>query len=124
MITKNWDEKYFQQDIVIIGSGPAGLSIAMDLEENGLSSLVLEAGSESYSEKSQKYYEGTISGAHYPLQSARLRQLGGSTGHWGGYCTPMYDTDFSEWPIKKSDIDNYLDKSCKLLDIEPSWINL
>ena len=40
--------------IIIIGSVPAGISIAKKLEENKINSLIIEAGDEEYQEASQE----------------------------------------------------------------------
>jgi 2-polyprenyl-6-methoxyphenol hydroxylase-like FAD-dependent oxidoreductase len=39
--------------IIICGSGPAGMSIAIDLEEKKIPCLLVEAGDSTYSEKAQ-----------------------------------------------------------------------
>ena len=53
MIFKNIDEIINNNfDVVIVGSGPAGISLALKLEEEKIKTLILEAGSEEYSEKS------------------------------------------------------------------------
>ena len=63
MILKNYKEikdKFF--DVVVIGSGPAGLSIALELEKKNKKCLVIEAGKDTYDELSQGFYEGKITG--------------------------------------------------------------
>ena len=63
MIYKNTNEivgkKY---PVIIVGSGPAGISTALKLEERKIKTLILEAGSEEYSEKSQEFYKSKILG--------------------------------------------------------------
>ena len=34
------------------------------------------------------------------LKISRLRQFGGTSGHWGGNCVEMDNYDFERWPIK------------------------
>ena len=73
---------------IIIGSGPAGVSVALKLEEKGLDSLIIEAGSQNYSNESLNFLNGEVYGDHYSdLKTSRLRQFGGSSGHWGGTCS-------------------------------------
>ena len=46
--------------IIIIGSGPAGITIARKLEEKKISSLIVEAGDYEYNEDSQAYYKSKL----------------------------------------------------------------
>ena len=104
--------------IVICGSGPAGVSLALELEKKNIECLIIEAGDEFYSDFAQKRYEGKVLG-NFPedISITRLSQFGGTTGHWGGTCRTLDDYDFNEWPIKKKDLDPYLKKSCEILEI-------
>ena len=105
--------------VIIIGSGPAGISLALGLEEKNISSLIIEAGSNNFSEYSQEFYDGKVDG-WFPkdLKALRLRQFGGTTGHWAGTCRPLDSYDYNLWPIKKKDLDKYLKKSCEILEID------
>ena len=44
-------------DVVIIGAGPAGITLAMELEKRSISTALIEAGSKDYSEDSQNFYK-------------------------------------------------------------------
>ena len=108
--------------ILICGSGPAGLSLALELEKNKIECLIVEAGDEFYSEKAQNRYNGEIIG-NFPdnLSISRLSQFGGTTGHWGGTCRTLDGYDFKEWPITKDDLEPYLKDSCNILEIPNSF---
>ena len=108
--------------ILICGSGPAGLTIALELEKKKIECLVIEAGDEYFSEKAQKRYNGQVLG-NFPdnLSVSRLSQFGGTSGHWGGTCRTLDNYDFKSWPIKKSDIETYLEDSCNILEIPNSF---
>ena len=43
--------------VVIFGSGPAGLSLALELEKKNISCLIIEAGDEFYNDESQSYFK-------------------------------------------------------------------
>lgn len=116
----------FQPQVCIIGSGPAGLSLALSLADRRIPSLVLEAGGLTWDEASQALYEGVVVGdPYFDLRMARLRQFGGTSGHWQGWCRPLDEDDFdvrphmahSGWPIRKSDLDPYTDATHRLLEI-------
>ena len=58
-------------DVIIIGSGPAGISAALELSNSKKRIAVLEAGGEKYSEFSQDFYDGTSEGDKYfPLRTS------------------------------------------------------
>jgi hypothetical protein len=108
---------------IIIGSGPAGMSLALKFEKKKIPVLIIEAGHRYASDSSQVFYKGNVYGDNYPdLSAARLRQLGGSSGHWGGTCSVMTDYDFSKWPIKKNDLDIYESEAKGILNLKGSFI--
>jgi len=109
---------------IIVGSGPAGISTALKLEKNGFDSLILESGSADYNFNSQKYLDGDVIGDKYSdLKISRLKQFGGSSGHWGGNCNTLKEKDFSDWPIKKGDLDIYEREASKILNIKENFYN-
>lgn len=116
-------------DVCIIGSGPAGMTLALDLAERGRSVLMLEAGPARYDEASQKEYAGEVVGPlKFGLDVGRLRYLGGTSNHWGGFCQPLDAIDFeakvpgvdTEWPIRRTDLDPFLARAEGILELGPS----
>ena len=105
--------------IVILGSGPAGISLALKLEKKKINSLILEAGEEDYSEISQENYLSNIIGDNITdLRYSRLRQLGGTSGHWGGWCKPIEDWNLKDWPINIDEVNAYSNEASKILNID------
>ena len=47
--------KELNYDVVIIGSGPAGLTLALELEQKNISSLIIEAGDKNFTDESQNF---------------------------------------------------------------------
>jgi hypothetical protein len=123
MIFKNLDD--IQKKIffaIIVGSGPAGISTALKLEQNGYESLILESGSANYNSDTHKYLDGNVIGDEYnDLKTSRLKQFGGTSGHWGGNCNILKENDFDDWPIKKRDIDFYESEASKILNIKDNF---
>jgi len=101
-------------DICIIGAGPAGISLALALQDSGLGIVLLESGSDRQDKPTQALYEGSVADErmHPPTDSYRVRQFGGSSTIWGGRCMPMDEIDFerrdyiahSGWPISLADL--------------------
>ncbi|MCP4409167.1 MAG: GMC family oxidoreductase, partial [Gammaproteobacteria bacterium] len=83
-------------DVCIVGTGPAGISVALKLAERFEKIVLLEGGSDEWTQESQDLYRGTVVGdPYYPLDYTRVRYLGGSSNHWGGRCRPMDAADFA-----------------------------
>ena len=72
-------------DLCVAGAGAAGITLALELENCGLSVCLLEGGGLKAPPRSVDHpYNGESVGRDYPLLTTRLRYLGGSTNHWGG----------------------------------------
>ena len=110
------DNNYF---IIIIGSGPAGLTTALELEKRKIKSLILEAGNFKNENNPEEYLKGKIIGDEYTdISYSRLRQFGGTSSIWGGNCNPMYDQDLKEWPINSSDLQKYNQVTREILNLD------
>ena len=118
-------------DIVVVGAGAAGITIAKRLEALGNTVALLEGGGTEYTEKSQSCYEGIVTGdPYFDLDVTRLRYFGGSTNHWAGWCRSFEEVDFQrshlgpeyQWPIEFNDIDRFKEEACSILEI-PSEFN-
>lgn len=95
-------------DLAIVGAGPAGITLALELAGSGLSILLVEAGGRKPAAQVQDCFRGTVDDArHPPLSLYRARALGGTSTIWGGRCVPFDPIDFeprphiphSGWPI-------------------------
>ena len=119
MILKNLDNINLDNfPVAVFGSGPAGIATALELEKKNIKCLLIEAGDENYSEISQKFYEGKIIGDLITdLSASRLRQFGGTSGHWGGWSKPMEKYNFDLWPLNANDLNIYLNRTCEILNI-------
>ena len=118
MLINNIDSEHNKFDFTIIGSGPASITLALELEKKGFSSILFEAGDIEYTSESQKYYSGTVIGDKYfPLDITRLRYFGGTSNHWNGWCRPLDKYDLIDWPIDYNDLKKYLNKAARILEI-------
>jgi choline dehydrogenase-like flavoprotein len=100
-------------DLCIIGAGPAGISLALELEGSGMRVCLLEAGGDGYDAATQSLYEGTVVGDRYPpLRDTRFGGLGGATRVWAGWCRPLDEVDFEgsahgrgcRWPFGRPEL--------------------
>ena len=122
MLINNIDHVNNKFDFTIIGSGPASITLALELEKKGFSSILFEAGGIDFSSKSQKYYSGNVIGDKYfPLDITRLRYFGGTSNHWSGWCRPLDKYDLIDWPIDYNDLKKYLNKAAEILEIDPGF---
>ena len=117
-------------DLAIIGGGPAGISLALALADSGHDILLLESGGMAFDAKAQSLYAGAQTGVPYTaLDGGRLRFLGGSTNHWGGYCRPLDAIDFeardylphSGWPFGRKELEPYFPRAQGWVEAGP-WI--
>lgn len=87
-------------DLAIIGAGPAGVTIANECHGQGLRVALLESGGEEFDPDTQELYDGPVTGLEeVDLMAIRLRMLGGTSNHWGGYCLPLDPIDFDRGPL-------------------------
>lgn len=119
----------FSADLVIIGAGAAGITLARQFANTGTSVLLLESGGLERDEAQQDLYKGSLPGLQaLPLDVSRLRYFGGSTNHWAGWTRPLEPEDFasrkdwpaSGWPISRSTLDAYYPAAAKLAELGPT----
>jgi choline dehydrogenase-like flavoprotein len=113
-------------DVCIIGAGAAGITMALELVDTGMSVCVLESGGTEFEDDTSDLSVGGITGQPYAdLDVVRLRYLGGSTNHWGGWCRPFRDIEFenrdwvphSGWPITRKSLDPYYRAAAEYCEI-------
>ena len=125
------DGATLEADVCIAGAGAAGMTIALDLRASGLSVLLLESGGAERDLEVQSLSEGRMIGIDtWNVRAMRIRALGGTTGHWAGWCRPLTPQDFeardyislSGWPIKYSDLVPFYRRACETVQIgEFDW---
>ncbi len=110
-------------DICVVGAGPAGITLALELASYGIDVLLLEAGGEKFNELSEQDLKGdNVSLDHHaPLTECRSRQLGGTSALWVGRCLPLDPIDLekrthvtdSGWPIDWTELERYYPRANK-----------
>jgi nucleoside-diphosphate-sugar epimerase/choline dehydrogenase-like flavoprotein len=103
--------------LCIVGAGAAGLTLAARMADLGWDVILLEAGSNAFNPASQRFFEGEVvdPSVHWPLDTFRVRALGGTSLIWGGRAIPYDPIDFERrdwvpvpgWPIRYDEVARY-----------------
>jgi choline dehydrogenase-like flavoprotein len=118
-------------DVCVIGSGFAGVPLALRTSGNKLSTLMIEVGDapgvDMLSASHTKSFGVRNSGeVEYPAESLRVIGLGGTSNHWGGVTTRLWPDDFkmrstygfsTDWPISYADLEHYYCQSEDFLQV-------
>ena len=112
--------------VAVVGSGPAGVTLALELANRGVHVLILEGGGlEEDTTQQDLVAAGEIDlNRHAPLTMTHLRQVGGTSNIWGGRSLPFDPWDFevrsvtgaARWPISYEEIASYIPTACSWLD--------
>ena len=109
-------------DTLIIGSGPAGMAVALRLTEAGKRVLILESGHGDGDILPSVGY-GHLSGTYWNGHS--IRALGGTSNAWTGWTSPLRAIDFDHpsvgvsWPLTLEELQPYYRLAAPYLDRQP-----
>lgn len=118
------------ENIAIFGTGPAGITLAKELAKKGFEVSLFEAGDLDgefeFSDTKDPYEAEINEGIEYSTKYTRLRQFGGSSGHWGGWCRPLDPIDFEPrdevdspgWPIDISILNPFYSRALDVLEVK------
>lgn len=116
----------FSADICIVGAGAAGISMALEFIDTGITVLLIESGGTKPDKATQHLYAGTVVDPqlHSPPDRYRQRCFGGSSTIWGGRCVPFDDIDFqgrpyipnSGWPFDRETLVPYYQRASQLCE--------
>jgi len=128
------DASQITADLIIIGGGLAGITLAKELAGGPLKVAILESGGREIDMENQALYAGSAVVRapgnpdkpldDYPVQS-RIRAFGGSGHVWGGKCAPLDPADFAQrdwaphsgWPMSREQLQPFYDRACDVLEI-------
>lgn len=112
-------------ELAVVGAGPAGITVALEAADRGISVVLLESGALEFDPKAQDLSEGAEwdRHRHAPLSLSMRRQVGGTSNIWGGRCVPFDPIDFDarpylnvpSWPVSYSQIEPYFQRACDWL---------
>ncbi len=117
-----------QADLCIVGGGPAGITLALQLIGQPLKVCLLESGGLKREVETQALYDCDNVGHPYPkLPETRSRLLGGSSNCWAGNCRKLNAIDFEErawvehsgWPIGRPELDAHYEEAHRICQLGP-----
>lgn len=100
-----------EYDVCIVGSGPAGATVAAELAGRGLKLCVLESGLRKTTKRGDELRHVESTGIHIKEYS-RERVLGGASTTWAGLSSPLDEIDMAArpwlehagWPISREEL--------------------
>ena len=127
------DDEEILTDLCVVGAGPAGITIACELDKRGLRVCLLEAGGRDFERRFQRQSRGESDGYPiYRLHGSRVRAFGGTLRHrriWdaGWAARPLDPIDFEAreglpefgWPFGREHLDPYYARAESVCGIRP-----
>jgi choline dehydrogenase-like flavoprotein len=124
------DNLVIETDLCIVGSGPAGLSIAKEFANTNIRVWIIESSGLKEDPEAQTLYDIESVGVPRVMQQdiLRYRIWGGSSHLWTGRCAPFDDIDFqtrpwiphSGWPVSRTEMEPYFERAGQNLGIGPN----
>lgn len=116
-------------DLCLVGAGPAGITIAAELERSGLSILLAESGGLKPGVAPDDLNMGESIGYPADLLTSRFRGLGGTSTRWGGRCAMLDAIDFesrdwiedSGWPLSLDALLPCYKRARSILNLNDGW---
>ena len=123
-------------DVCIVGAGPAGIALGLELMETGLRVLILESGGLESEGGAKGLSRGSSAGYPYAgLEATRGRAFGGTSVRWempipgneGWMARPLDPIDFearpeiphSGWPFGYAQLEPYYRRAHAISDLGP-----
>jgi choline dehydrogenase-like flavoprotein len=112
-----------EAEVAVVGAGPAGITLALEVARAGHRVLLIESGGDSYSADTQRLGETVGEDpTHVPMSLATRRQVGGTSNLWAGRCVPFDPVDFepraivgdARWPVSYEEMESRFARACEL----------
>jgi choline dehydrogenase-like flavoprotein len=113
-------------DVCVIGSGPAGATLALELAARRHRVLLVEAGPRRPWVARRTDARTGSRPTGYPIGESRCRGLGGTSNRWFGACPRLHPLDFepnaytppgAAWPVRYADLAPYYERAERTLHV-------
>ena len=115
------DGDIITSDIAVVGAGPAGIVLTLELAKAGFDITLLESGNLNFDQESQNLSDASYVNRqfHALMSECTRRQIGGTATIWGGRCVPFDPIDFaqrnhvpnSDWPVTYDELEEYFQRA-------------
>lgn len=112
-------------DVLVVGSGPAGLALAVALSERGATVTMLESGGTDAVDDALNDVDAT--GLAFPgARDGRARGFGGTGEKWAGQCRPLDPLDLearpwvpgSGWPLTPQELEPWIARASSFFRLD------
>lgn len=112
-------------DVLVVGSGPAGLAVAVAARERGARVTLLESGGRRARRDPLNDVIASIQ-AFPGAYDGRLRGFGGAGEAWAGQCLPLDDIDLADrswvpgsgWPVEPAELETWVKKAAVTFQVD------
>src|SRR5438067_4119395 len=119
------DSTELSADLAVVGAGPAGIAIALEMAKHGFDVLLIESGYDKFNVDLQQLSDAAAwdPRLHSHMSITVRRQLGGTSVIWPGRCVPYDPVDFDRrppitdvaWPVTYEELLPYFQRACDWL---------
>ncbi len=114
--------KHRHYDVIILGSGPAGITTALELSKDpSLKIAVIESGllepHPTIQTLASVQLHGDLTDDYFPMHTQRC--FGGSSTIWGGFCAVLEKRAFTAqaWPIPYQEINRWYPAAARIIEL-------
>ncbi|MEX0606363.1 MAG: GMC family oxidoreductase [Marinobacter sp.] len=114
--------KHRHYDVIILGSGPAGITTALELSKNpALTIAVIESGllepHPTIQTLANVQLHGDLPDDYFPMHTQRC--FGGTSTIWGGFCAVLEKRAFiaQAWPIPYEEINRWYPAAARIIEL-------
>jgi len=116
-------------DVCVVGAGPAGIAVALELEARNLDAVLIEQGTADL--------RGEVHGVYPTLEKTRAGGFGGSAALWDAELAdhmhgarhgrlspsdfePREGAEWSGWPFDAAELDSWYDRAAEICELVPA----